>query len=1073
MNQRLYAIWLGEVLFCFSGETSEPKVDAWAAALRRLELTGGQRPFQHAALRLAEVRYPAASGRSAFKAGERRALIGRTLEGLALSVQQAWPLLLSWDDTEIRKQDIQPGMELNYWSKAARFSLELMLRGRIVPGMIEVPLTGNRRPKGLASARALWGPDLQDPYDEERFRQLAGSMPPICLSAVQYGVGQEEDIESRQLSVLHSFMSRMIDDQARKAITGLGRKLNASRADYRRGSSPLSELWWNGLLAGVPLADIQGSAEELAELRENIGNAGGGQPRASQEENEDAGLNAGTFRLCLRLEPSAVELWALPPQERSQIQEQGHVQENGPVLEYGHGPEHSHLTEQPGPAAPFWRLSFLAEGVEDPSVLLSYGLLWSYPEREIEIFGRMYHDVAGNLLLRLSKAAKVSAAVREGMRQPRPEGVLLRPEQVYAFLSKEVSQLRKYGVTVQMPSRLTKEGRRTTGVRIKAAGGIAAPKLRSKEAPQLGVEQLVAYEAEAVLSGNVISEAELNELAASRSPLVFFRGEWIEIDMKEIRQMLKFMKRHGTGQITFREFMHLASEEEGDIRWDGLRVEQVETTGMLAMLMEGHPEWELGFKPIPSSLHGTLRPYQERGYKWLAMMRQYGFGALLADDMGLGKTIQVITALLDGIDSGTVLIICPTSLLGNWQRELSRFAPELRLYMHHGSHRLHGEEFRKESGRKNVVLTTYPLAGRDMKELQSVEWASIVLDEAQYIKNYGTKQAQSVMKLKAPHRIAMTGTPVENRLSELWSIFQFLNPGYLGSHSSFKARYTGGGEQQPAELTKLRKLVAPFLMRRLKSDPDIRKDLPDKIELKSYCALMPVQAEMYREVTEELMSRISESTGIARKGIVLSSLTRLKQICNHPLLVKGAKGSRLRGEGSGKMDRLFELLDLIIDNNEAALIFTQYVQMGELLCSALERKYGVVPSFLHGGVSKSERDRMVADFQKGDGSPFFVLSLKAGGVGLNLTRANHVIHYDRWWNPAVENQATDRVFRIGQKRNVEVHKLICQGTLEERIDELIESKRALSEQVVGSGEQWLTEMSNEELQQLISLHAET
>lgn len=1026
MNQRLFAIWLGEALFCFSGETSEPKIDAWAATLRKLQTAGGQRPFQQAVLRLAEVRYPASSGRSAFKSGERKGLIGRTLEGLALPVQEAWPMLLSWNEADMKQQGVMPGEELSFWSRAARFALELMRRGRIAPGIQEVPLTGNRRPKGIASARSLWAPRLSDAEDEERFRLLAGSMPPICLAAVQLGGQEEEDIESRQLSILYSFLSAIMDHEIRKAVSGLGRKLNASRADYRRGTSPLAELWWNGLLAAVPHGDFQGTSAELAELAAGIAEAGGARPKLQREDDE--GRSSGTFRLCLRLEP------AEEPQAELK-----------------------------------WRLSLWAEGVEDPGVLLPSGLIWSYPEQDIEIRGRVYHGAGGQLLLRLGKAAKLSQGVKKAMERPRPESVLLQPEEVYTLLSKDVAQLRKHGVTVQIPSRLTREGRRRPGIRLRMNDRGVSPESGQGLLPPLGVEQLVAYEAEAVMDGAPLTEAELGELAASKSPLVFFRGEWVEIDIKEIRQMLKFMKKHGKGEMTFREWMHLTSEEEGRIRWDGLPVNQVETAGLLSLLREGRFVRGVDDRPVPRLLHGTLRPYQERGYRWLVMMRQLGFGALLADDMGLGKTVQVIAALLDGIGAGTVLIICPTSLLGNWQKEMARFAPELKLHVHHGSSRLHGERFREVCVRQQVVLTTYPLAGRDMKELQSVEWASIVLDEAQYIKNYGTKQAQSVMKLNAPHRIAMTGTPVENRLSELWSIFQFLNPGYLGTHSSFKAKYAGGGEQQPAELEKLRKLISPFLLRRLKSDPDIRKDLPDKIELKSYCPLMPDQEELYRETTEGLMERIEGSTGIARKGIVLQTLTRLKQICNHPQLLQGARGGRAKAEASGKMERLLELLDLIADNNEAALIFTQYVRMGELLCSALEEKYGMAPAFLHGGVSKAERDRMVEDFQQGGGSPFFVLSLKAGGVGLNLTRANHVIHYDRWWNPAVENQATDRVFRIGQKRNVEVHKLICHGTLEERIDELIERKKSLSEQVVGSGEQWLTEMSNEELQHLIAL----
>lgn len=1043
MNQRLYGIWLGDILFCFSGEVSESKVDAWTAVLRRKELEPGVRPFQHAVLRLAEVRYPVSSVRRSYKSGERRSLVGRSLEGLALPVPEAWRLLLQWDESVWEEQGIKPGAEMGYWSKAARFALELLLRGRIAPNIRPVAATGRRR-GAQGQMRAAWGPSLTEPEDAARFQRLAGAMPPICLAAVQTGAGasseDEGSLEDRQMAVLHSFLTAMIDHETRGAVQDLGRKLNPSRTDYHRGSSPLSELWWNGLLTGGQPADVQGSAAELEQLSADVAAAGGGRPRA--EEPEADGLATGSLRLCLRVEP---------------------YQGGGEVTEEGRA----------AAATSTWRLSLWAEGAEDTRVLLPAGLIWSYPEPDMEIHGLLYRNVQENFLLRLNKGADVSREVAAALEAPRPQELILEPEEVFAFLSKSVPALRKHGVTVQMPSRWTREGRRPASIRIKTqgfAGGL--PDSGTAGMSKLGVDQLVAFEAEALLGDRELTRKELAELASAKLPLVFFRGEWIEVDVKEIRQVLKFMKRHENGTLTFRELMHLASGEE-DIQLEGVDIAGIETTGMLSLLMTGAAVRQPRPRPVPPGLNGTLRPYQERGYQWLTTMRELGFGALLADDMGLGKTVQVISVLLDDASQtrGKSLIICPTSLLGNWQREFTRFAPGLRLYVHHGSDRYRDERFLQEYQACDVILTTYQLAGRDAKELRSADWTTVVLDEAQYIKNYGTKQAQSVMKLSAPHRIAMTGTPVENRLSELWSIFQFLNPGYLGTHASFRTRYTGaGGEQQTAELQKLRKLVAPFLLRRLKSDPDIRKDLPEKIELKSYCSLTVEQARLYQTVTAELLGRIGNHNGIARKGLVLSSLTRLKQICDHPELVQGVRTSESVAFGrSGKMERLGELLDLIMDSGEAALIFTQYVRMGELLKERLAERYGVRPFFLHGGVPKADRDTMVRAFQDGEGSPIFVLSLKAGGVGLNLTRANHVVHYDRWWNPAVENQATDRVFRIGQQKNVEVHKLICQGTLEERIDELIERKKSLSEQVVGSGEQWLTEMSDEELRSLIVL----
>lgn len=1051
MNRRLYGIWLGDVMFCFSGEISETKVDAWTSQIRKVETKAGWRPFQHAALRLAEIRYPVNNVRRGANpendlrdAGsvERKGLIGRSLEGLALPAKEAWELLLNWDEELWIQQGIEPGAEMAYFGKAARFALDLLRRGKIAPGVRPAVKASGRRTL-QAVVRSAWGPLLEEEQDKEKFRMLAGAMPPICLAAVQHGAGQEEGTPpQRQVGILYSFLTAVIDVQVRAAVSDLGRKLNKARADYHRGYSPLSELWWNSVLTAGQPPDIQGSLTEIEQLTQDIHAAGGGRPESDQEEMSE--LLPGSFRLCLRIEPVKT------------------------------APEGGSLDSE---VTSNWRLSFYAEGAEEPSVLIPAGLIWSYPKRDIEIQGRLYSNIKENLLLRLGKAASLAPELRTGLNDPRPEEATLESAEVYNFLSKSVSQLRKNGVTVQMPSRWTREGRRNASLKLKATGLASAVIGRDKEpnAPGLGTEQLITFEADVLLNGERVSIEELADLAASKSPLVLFRGEWIEIDIKEIRQMLKAMKRHENGVMTFREFMHLSSAEEAPT-FSGVPVNRVEASGMLSLMMEGAANYQSANKEIPPSLQGTLRPYQERGYQWLSTMRDLGFGALLADDMGLGKTIQVITTLLDGLSvssahSGRILIVCPTSLLGNWQREISRFAPQMKMYVHHGGDRLHGERFRRKCTESHVILTTYPLVGRDAKDLQEVEWASVVLDEAQYIKNYSTKQAQSVMKLNAPHRVAMTGTPVENRLSELWSIFQFLNPGYLGTHASFRSRFTGGGEHQQAALQALRKLVAPFLLRRLKSDPDIRKDLPEKIELKSYCTLTPEQARLYQMVTDELMQRVTHETGvgIARKGIVLSSLTRLKQICDHPLLVQGRMPNAGGIARSGKMERLYELLDLIIDNGEAALIFTQYVQMGELLQEYLQRRYQTRPFFLHGSVPKSERDEMVRAFQEGEHTPLFVLSLKAGGVGLNLTRANHVIHFDRWWNPAVENQATDRVFRIGQRKNVEVHKLICQGTLEERIDELIERKRSLSEQVVGSGEQWLTELSNEELKELVLL----
>ena len=482
----------------------------------------------------------------------------------------------------------------------------------------------------------------------------------------------------------------------------------------------------------------------------------------------------------------------------------------------------------------------------------------------------------------------------------------------------------------------------------------------------------------------------------------------------------------------------------------------------------------------PSNFHGKLRPYQRKGVSWLAFLKQFGFGACLADDMGLGKTIQLISLLLHDRDKpqnaskiGPALLICPMSIVGNWHKELQRFAPSLNVMVHHGHERLSGEAFEQEAIRHDIVITTYSLALRDKEHLSHLEWEYVVVDEAQNIKNDAAKQTQAIKKLNATHKIALTGTPVENRLSELWSIMEFLNPGYLGSGTDFRKNFAIPIERyrDSNRAESLKRLVQPFVLRRLKTDKTIIADLPDKMEMKVFCNLTQEQASLYEAVVQEMLAKIEESEGIERKGLVLSTLLKLKQVCNHPTQFV-ADGSALPGR-SGKLARLEEMLEEALEEGDKALIFTQFAEMGTLLRQHLQDTLGREVLFLHGGTPKKQRDIMVQRFQEDRrGAPLFILSLKAGGVGLNLTAANHVFHFDRWWNPAVENQATDRAFRIGQKKNVQVHKFVCIGTLEEHIDQMIEQKKELAESIVGSGENWLTEMSTAQLKELFALSRE-
>ncbi|WP_379127923.1 DEAD/DEAH box helicase [Paenibacillus sp. sgz500958] len=1025
MTKHLYAIWLGDVLFCFSGETSEPKVDAWTRVVKRLELQGGLRPFAGAALRLAEVKYPVASveGKSA-----RRQMPGRTLEGLALTPKEALELLLAWDESLCLKQGIEPGGEMRYWAAAARFALELLGTGGFVPGATQLNPVGSRRRGGEQAAVSSWVPAFRNEEHHKIFIQLSAAMPVLALGSPP---AEATDLITREEAgayVLYSFLQGVISAEVKGVISRIESELSPYKANYRRGYSPLTELWWNSLLTGSRDIPVQGTPAEVAELLAVVAETGGSDvPRSETEEAQSGQLGLG-----LRLEPPADDEGT-------------------------------------------WRLSFWAEGREENEFWLPAEHIWSSREREFTLWGKHYRNIQEQLLSLLGRAARISPDIARSLDYPAPVGVELEPERLYYFLKDTVPQLTARGITIQMPSRWSREGRRRTGMKMRMQQLYAEADGPAPVA--LGMEELISFRIEASLGEESITAEELTEIMEAGVPFVRFRGEWIEVDPKEIRQVLRYMKRHESGEMSAAEWMRLQAEDEEDRQWKGMSVTGMETSGLLASLMHGDMLRTLPQRPVPPRLHGTLRPYQERGFQWLASLSGMGFGVCLADDMGLGKTVQVITCLLDralttpaGERFGPILILCPTSLLGNWQRELQRFAPSLTVHIHHGGRRVRGESFVSLVESHDIVLTTYHLAGRDSEDLAGVKWSTVVLDEAQYIKNHRTKQAQSVMKLSAPQRIAMTGTPVENRLGELWSIFHFLNPGYLGTYHSFRQRYGSGegGER----LRELHRLVSPFLLRRLKSDPDISKDLPEKLELKSYCPLSETQAALYQGVVDEMLGVIGEHSGMARRGLVLSSLTKLKQICNHPGLFRKEEGRAHKQEHSGKMEVMFELLDSIAELGESALIFTQYVAMGEMLVNRLARRYGQTPLFLHGGVPKKERDEMVRSFQEGEGTAFFVLSLKAGGVGLNLTRANHVLHYDRWWNPAVENQATDRAFRIGQHKNVQVHKLICQGTLEERIDELIERKKSLSEQVVGSGETWLTEMSNHELKELIELQGQ-
>jgi SNF2 family DNA or RNA helicase len=592
----------------------------------------------------------------------------------------------------------------------------------------------------------------------------------------------------------------------------------------------------------------------------------------------------------------------------------------------------------------------------------------------------------------------------------------------------------------------------------------------------LSLETVVRVNWEIALGDKELTQKELEDLADLKVPLVKIRGQWVELDGSEIQAAVDFWKKKTSGEATVRNILQMAVGAKTDL--DGFEVDGIKATGWIGKLLkqldDGSKFEEL---PTPETFQGTLRPYQVRGYSWLTFLRRWGLGACLADDMGLGKTIQTLAMIQrdwhEESDSRPVLLVCPTSLVGNWQKEAARFTPELPVMVHHGIGRTKGSAFREKAQNSAIVISSYGLLQRDHKFLEDVSWAGIVLDEAQNIKNAQTKQARAARTLQADYRVALTGTPVENNVGDLWSIMEFLNPSLLGNQSEFKRNFfipiQAGRDTQAAD--RLRKITGPFILRRLKTDKTIISDLPDKMEIKVFCTLTREQASLYAAVLKDVENALLSSEGIERKGLILGTLSKLKQVCNHPAQFLGDNSS-IAGR-SGKLARLTEMLEEMHEIGEQALIFSQFAEMGKILQRHLQETFGREVLFLHGGTPKGQRDRMVERFQSdADGPSVFILSLKAGGTGLNLTRANHVFHFDRWWNPAVENQATDRVFRIGQTKHVQVHKFVCAGTLEEAIDDMIERKKEVAEKVIGTGEGWLTELSNQELKAVFTLRKE-
>lgn len=638
----------------------------------------------------------------------------------------------------------------------------------------------------------------------------------------------------------------------------------------------------------------------------------------------------------------------------------------------------------------------------------------------------------------------------------------LTVQEAYIFLN-EIPLYEEAGIMCRVPDWWRKK---TNSVRLSVIVG-------NNEPFKVGLDAIMDFTPTLSIGGEKLSEKELKQFLSMAEGLVQYKGKWVEINKDKLSQALeafhKLKDRSNNGEITLREAMRMELQSGSLVNVPTGDIETTITNGQWLNSIRNTLINPLTMDQIDvvSSFRAELRKYQKNGYRWLYQMSQLGFGACLADDMGLGKTVQMI-AFLEYYRThfgGNVLLILPASLIGNWQREIEKFAPEMTYQILHSSSGKGSEELCLDNS-VFLSMTTYGMAVR-LEVLQDKHWEILILDEAQAIKNPGTKQTKQIKKISANMRIAMTGTPIENRLSDLWSLFDFLNQGLLGSAKEF-SDFAKGLTDNGTGYAKLRKMIQPFILRRLKTDKSIITDLPDKLEMNEYASLSKKQIVLYQKLVSQIEQKLQDAKGIERKGLVLSSIMKFKQICNHPDQYLGRE--EYTPESSGKFEQIRDICETIYEKKEKVLIFTQFREMTEPLSDYLKQIFHKEGFVLHGGTPVKIRSQMVERFNSEDYIPFMVLSLKAGGVGLNLTAANHVIHFDRWWNPAVENQATDRAFRIGQTKNVMVHKFITKGTIEEKIDAMIMEKQKLAGDILSSnGEQWITELNNEDLMKLFTL----
>ena len=930
-----------------------------------------------------------------------------------LSAEEAVELLCASMGRRTLAAGMIVGSDLAYWAEALRFAGSMAARQQFLPGLT----TGSH-----VARRATWEPVFIG-TDAERLAELARRMPAAARALTGPDAGASPERPSTE--VLRQFVAALTDHLVRTAAYDA-----SPPAPRRRRNKPSFDSVHDSWLHALRSKDgvVAGDEYDLSQLAAQV----------RQWRRPIAVSASSPFRLCFRLEE---------PQNAAGA--------NG---------------ADDNTSDDAWYVRYLLQPHDDPSLLIPVEGAWKARGRKLPALTRNGSNVREFLLSSLGQASGVCPSITASLENARPAGYSLDTAEAHEFLTEEAIALEQAGYGVMLPAWWTRKG---TKVRLAVQAKVKSPKMQGGSG--LSLETIVHFDWQVALGDQKLTLRELEALARMKAPLVRVRGQWVEMSAQDIQAAIDFWKKKGAEQATVRDIVQMALGVKDAPQ--GFEFNGVRATGWIGKLLkqlDGRAE----FKELasPKGFSGALRRYQVRGYSWLSFLRQWGLGACLADDMGLGKTIQTLALIqrdwrADG--KRPVLLVCPTSVANNWRKEAARFTPRLPVLVHHGPGRKRGAAFKKEAEGYAIVVSSYGLVHRDVKFLKEVPWSGVVLDEAQNIKNPETKQAKAAQSLGADYRIALTGTPVENNVGDLWSIMEFLNPGFLSSQGEFKRKFFVPiqAERDPSAAERLKRITGPFILRRLKTDRSIISDLPQKLETKVFCPLTKEQASLYASVLKETEEVLESADGIQRRGLVLAALSKLKQVCNHPAQFLG-DNSGIAGR-SGKLTRLTEMLEEVIEIGDRALVFSQFAEMGDILQRHVQETFGREALFLHGGVPRRRRDRMVERFQSESlGPPVFILSLKAGGTGLNLTSANHVFHFDRWWNPAVEDQATDRVFRIGQARNVQVHKFICAGTLEEKIDEMIERKKEVAEKVVGAGEGWLTELSNDDLKEVLALSKE-